>query len=70
MTIKQTNDGAAAVNTELFWIPVADVPPPNGPKLLLINKQYGVAVLGSYTKSAGWTHWQALPKFPKENNEY
>lgn len=63
MTIKQTADGAAVVNTEHHWIPVSEVPPPNGPKLLLINRKLGVAVLGSYTKSANWTHWCALPKF-------
>lgn len=66
MTIKRTTDGAAAVNTELFWIPVEKVPPPHGSKLLLINRKYGVAVLGPFTKSAGWTHWQALPKFSEE----
>lgn len=63
MSIKLTTDSAAAVNTELPWLPVDKHPPPMGAKLLLINRRYGVAVLGNYTKAAGWTHWQALPKF-------
>lgn len=60
--IKLTNDHAAAVNHSVYWIPVADHPPPRGAKLLLINEKYGVAVLGAYSPGQGWTHWQALPK--------
>jgi hypothetical protein len=63
MTIKTTSDGAAAVNTEHFWIPVSEVAPPAGVKLLLINRRWGVAHLSIYRKQDDWTHWQALPKF-------
>ena len=63
MTIKTTADGAAAVNTELFWIPISEVPPPSGVKLQLINRKYGVAHHSIYRKVDDWTHWQALPKF-------
>ena len=63
MTIKTTSDGAAAVNTELFWIPIEQITPPAGVKLMLINRKHGVAHLSIYRKADSWTHWQALPKF-------
>lgn len=63
MTIKTTHDGAAAVNTDLRWIPISEAPPPKGVKLLLINRSDGVAHLSIYRKADRWTHWQALPKF-------
>jgi hypothetical protein len=63
VTIKQTTDGQAMVDTTHRWIPIAEQMPPTGPKLLLIDRKYGVAVLGSYTKSGTWTHWSPLPKF-------
>ena len=63
--IKLTNDRTAAVNHALYWLPIAEVPPPRGAKLLLINETYGVAVLGPYAPDQGWTHWQALPKFKR-----
>jgi hypothetical protein len=62
VSIKKTSDGQAVVNTDLHWIPISEVPPPSG-KLLLINRKLGVAVLGNYTKGAGWSHWCGLPKF-------
>lgn len=63
MTIKTTNDRAAMVDTAVHWISVREAPPPTGPKLLLINRKLGVAVLGQYTKAAGWTHYAPLPTF-------
>lgn len=63
MTIKTTNDGKAAVNTELFWIPIAEVEPPLGTKLLLINRRQGIALMGYYKQDSGFTHWQGLPRF-------
>lgn len=63
MTIKQTSDGKAAVDHQHFWIPITEQKPPSGPKLLLIDRNLGVAVIGSYTKGGSWTHWQGLPKF-------
>ena len=63
MTIKLTKDKAAAVNMTLPWLPVSRYPPPRGVKLLLIDKNYGVAILGVYQPDQNWTHWQALPHF-------
>lgn len=61
--IKLTTDKAAAVNQQVYWIPVDKHPPPRGAKVLLINRWYGVATIGNYTPDMGWTHWQGLPKF-------
>jgi len=63
VTIQQTSDGQAVVDTEHRWIPIAEQMPPFGPKLLLIDRKYGVAVLSSYTRDSTWTHWSPLPKF-------
>jgi hypothetical protein len=63
MTIKTTSDGAAAVDTEVRWIPIAERMPPSGAKLLLINRKYGVAHISIYRKADDWTHWAGLPKF-------
>lgn len=63
MTIKTTSDGAAAVDTDVRWIPITEKAPPSGVKLLLINRKYGVAHLSIYRKQDGWSHWCALPKF-------
>ena len=62
-TIRKTRDGQAMVDTGHRWIPITEQAPPSGPKLLLIDRKYGVAVLGSYTKNGTWTHWAALPTF-------
>lgn len=64
MTIKLTNDKAALVDTTVHWIPVEGQPePPRGAKLLLINRRYGVAVIGHYNTNSQWTHWAPLPTF-------
>lgn len=63
MTIQKTSDGQAVVDTRHAWIPIEEQAPPMGPKLLLIDRKYGVAVISSYTKNSTWTHWQGLPKF-------
>lgn len=62
MTIKQTSDGAAVVDTTIHWIPITDKAPPSG-KLQLINQKLGVATYGNYTKGQGWTHYAPLPTF-------
>ncbi len=65
--IKVSQNKRAAVNTELFWIPIAEVAPPMGVKLQLINKSCGVATYGSWSgKDKFWTHWQGLPKFQEK----
>ena len=62
MTIKQTSDGQAVVDTGYHWISITDQPPPSG-KVQLINSKLGVAVYGNYTKGQGWTHYAPLPTF-------
>jgi len=47
-------------------LPVTEMEPPRGGKLLLINRCYGVATIGVYSPDSGWTHWHALPKFRRK----
>lgn len=61
--VKVNNAKTAAVAQDHFWISVDKQPPPLGVKLLLINKNFGVACLGIFVAAHGWTHWQGLPKF-------
>lgn len=61
--LKLTADRAAVVCHHHYWIPISEQKPPSGPKLLLIDRNLGVAVIGSYSKGGSWTHWQGLPKF-------
>ena len=63
--IKVNASNTAAVAQDFYWIPVEQTPPPMGVKLLLINQKLGVACMGDYHSSHGWTHWQGLPKFKK-----
>lgn len=63
MNIKINSARSAAVNQDTFWLPIDEVPPPVGVKLLLINERNGVAVLGTYLEKHQWSHWQGLPKF-------
>lgn len=63
MTIQQTSDGQAVIDTSHRWIPIAEQVPPIGPKLLLIDRKLGVAVLSGYSPGGTWTHWSPLPKF-------
>ena len=63
--IKVNANNTAAVAQDFYWIPVEQTPPPMGVKLLLINQKLGVACMGDYHSSHGWTHWQGLPKFKK-----
>lgn len=63
--IKLNSAKTAAVNRAVPWIPI-DENTPRGVKLLLINKRYGVAVLGPLSKEHTFTHWQALPYFSEE----
>ena len=65
MTIKQTSDGAAVVDTTIHWIPITEKTPPSG-KVQLINRKLGVAVYGNYARGQGWTHYAPLPTFNDE----
>ena len=68
--IRVSQGKRAAVNTELFWIAIADNPPPMGVKLQLINRNCGVATYGTWSaKDKFWTHWQGLPKFEEKAHE-
>ena len=69
MNIKVNSMRSAAVNQEIFWIPIDEVEPPAGVKLLLINERNGVAVLGTYHQKHQWTHWQGLPKFKQPGDK-
>ena len=65
--IKTSGDGVAAVQGCLVWISIAEIPPPEGRKMLLINEQHGVACVGIYREEHKqyWTHWQGLPRFER-----
>ena len=67
--IKLTNDKAAMVDTKIKWIPVTTVIPPRGAKVLLINRKFGVAVLGPWSPDEEWTHWHPLPTFLTEEDD-
>jgi hypothetical protein len=45
------------------WLDAKEHSPPLSAKMLLIDKRLGVAVLGSWRDSDGWTHWAPLPTF-------
>lgn len=62
MTIKPTHNGAAVVDTDIFWIPIEQQKPPIGAKVLLINRAAGVALLGIY-QGDFFDFWSPLPRF-------
>jgi hypothetical protein len=64
---KLTHDRFAVVDVNNHWRDAKEFPPPNGPKMLLIDKRLGVAVLGSWRAAGGWTHWAPLPTFKRES---
>jgi len=63
MTIQPTANKAAMVDKDNHWLPIKNNPPPSGPRMLLINRRYGVAVIGHYRPDQFWTHWCPLPTF-------
>ena len=62
-TIAPTANKAAIVDKEYHWIDAKENPPPKGPKMLMIDKRLGVAVLGAWRDLDGWSHWCPLPTF-------
>jgi hypothetical protein len=66
MTITPTASKAAIVDKDYHWIDIKVTPPPRGPKMLLIHKSLGVAVLGAWRESDTWTHWCPLPTFERD----
>lgn len=67
--VQLSSDRFAVVDLNLKWIPVAREKPPQGAKLLLIDKYYGVATLGSWSPNSNWTHWYPLPTFDHGNEQ-
>lgn len=65
MAIAPTSNKAAIVDKDYHWIDAKETPPPGGMKMLMIDRRLGVAVLGSWRDSDGWTHWCPLPTFKK-----
>ena len=66
MSIKETTDKVATVDTEYHWRPI-DENTPLGTKVQLINRRYGVATYGQvYSSDTFWTHWAPLPTFKKD----
>jgi hypothetical protein len=61
--IKLTDDRKAAVNHTVYWIPIAEIQPPRGTKLLLIDERLGAGTTGEWSPGSPWTHWQGWPKF-------
>ena len=62
---KLTADKAAAVCTETKWRKLtADTP--MGAKMLLINRDSGVALVTTNVGNGWWTHWCPLPTFETE----
>ena len=61
------NTRSVAVDREYYWRSIESCP--HGVKVQLINRRYGVATYGQYSKKEGWwTHWAPLPVFRKDND--
>ena len=65
MAITTTSNKSAMVDKDYHWLDAKENPPPNGPKMLMIDKKLGVAVLGTWRDNDRWTHWCPLPTFKK-----
>jgi hypothetical protein len=60
------NSGAAAVDYNYFWQPIATCP--RGVKVQLLGSG-GVALYGQFNgKDSFYTHWAPLPKLRKEQS--
>lgn len=67
MSIKETTDKVATVDTEYHWRPI-DERAPLGTKVQLINRRDGVAIYGHIRSSDNtFTHWAPLPSFSKDD---
>lgn len=67
MSIKLSSDRMAVISTVMKWIPIADMEPPRGAKVLLIEERYGVACFGQWYPGNAWTHWFPLPTFDRDD---
>jgi hypothetical protein len=59
VNIATSSDGAAAVDPNYYWQPIATCP--RSVKVQLLGKG-GVAVYASYHSDKFFTHWAPLPK--------
>ena len=66
MTIKITNDKAAAVDDEYHWRPLETCPLSVKVQLLTTG---GVAVYGQFSGQPGFLGWAPLPKRPDWMNK-
>jgi len=48
MAITTTTSKAAIIDKSYHWIDAKENPPPCGPKMLMIDKNLGIAVLGTW----------------------
>lgn len=53
MAITTTVSKAAVVDKDYHWLDAKETPPPRGPKMLMIDRRLGVAVLGAWRDSDG-----------------
>lgn len=62
--LKLTNDGAAAVNPTVHWLPITpENKPPIGARMLLIRRSAGVAQVTTFRDDGWYTHFAGLPTF-------
>lgn len=64
--IKMNSDQFAVVDINNKWLDAKKYSPPRGAKMLMIDKKLGVAVLGNWRDTDGWTHWCPLPTFDRD----
>ena len=68
MSIKQTTDRAATVDTGYHYLDAEKHPPPLGSRLICISRRAGVAILSNWMENCGFTHWAPLPTFEKDES--
>lgn len=65
--LRKDGTGAAMVDVNYYWQPIATCP--RGVKVQLLSRG-NVATYGTWNgKDDWWTHWAALPKKPKTDDE-
>lgn len=70
MTHKINTAGTAAVAPAVHWLPI-DQHTPQGVKLQLISRPYGIAMYGQYSPRATYpfhTHWAPIPTFAQDDD--
>lgn len=65
-TLKVSSDGSALINSAWAYTEISESnKPPQGVKMMLINKDLGSATLSTYDENSGFTHYAGLPKIKK-----